>query len=145
MGNRPEANPLDTSLFSQLNRTVDYHVTLTKDYLDEQKKFSLATPMRAASTYERVWTVAPKSKTIVKDIKKVLVSFETVCNHKGIAVDGVGDRNGKRRLTGTQTHGGYRPRTLKEDDYDKEKFEVHEDAKPSYNTLINKAELKHEN
>ena len=44
VGNRPEANPSDTSLFSRLNRTVDYHVTLTKDYLNEQKKFSLATP-----------------------------------------------------------------------------------------------------
>uniref|UniRef100_A0A7S4ACI6 Uncharacterized protein n=1 Tax=Pseudo-nitzschia australis TaxID=44445 RepID=A0A7S4ACI6_9STRA len=143
VGNRPEANPLDTSLFSQLNRSVDYHVTLTKD-LNEDKKFSLSTPLRAASAYKRVWQVAPKSTTIVKDIRKVLVSFETVCNHKGVAVDGVGDRNGKRRTT-TQAHGGYRPRTLKDDDYDKQRFELHDDAKASYNTLINKAQLKHEN
>ena len=119
-------------------------MTLTKDFLNEENKFSLATPRHVASTYKRVWTVAPQCTTIAKDIKKVLVSFETVCRHKGIAVDGVGDKNGKRRIP-TQAHGGYRPRTLKEDDYDKEKCEVHEDAKLSYNTLINKAELKHEN
>ena len=82
VGNQPEANSLDTSLFSQLNRTVNYHGTLTKDFLNEEKKFSSVTPPHAASTYERVWTVAPQSSTIVKDIKKVLVSFETVCRHK---------------------------------------------------------------
>ena len=85
-------------MFFQLNRTVDYHVTLTKDFLNEENKFSLATPRHVASTYKRVWTVAPQCTTIAKDIKKVLVSFETVCRHKRIAVDGVGDRNGKRRI-----------------------------------------------
>eukprot|EP00536_Pseudo-nitzschia_multiseries_P011895 jgi/Psemu1/30428/gm1.30428_g len=44
VGNPLEANPLDTSLFSQLNRAVDQHVILTQDFTDEDKKFSLATP-----------------------------------------------------------------------------------------------------
>eukprot|EP00536_Pseudo-nitzschia_multiseries_P016795 jgi/Psemu1/47823/gm1.47823_g len=43
VGNRPEANPLDTSLLSQLNRAVDQHVILTQDFTDEDKKLSLPT------------------------------------------------------------------------------------------------------
>eukprot|EP00536_Pseudo-nitzschia_multiseries_P008174 jgi/Psemu1/19781/gm1.19781_g len=42
--NQPRANPLDTSLFSQLNCAVDQHVILSKDFTDKDKKFSLATP-----------------------------------------------------------------------------------------------------
>ena len=52
VGNRLEANPLDTSLFSQLNKSVDYHVTLSQDHLTEDKQFSLATPLLASSTYD---------------------------------------------------------------------------------------------
>eukprot|EP00536_Pseudo-nitzschia_multiseries_P006045 jgi/Psemu1/14316/gm1.14316_g len=95
VGNRPEANPLDTSLFSQLNCAVDQHVMLTQGFIDENKKFSLATPTAVSRTYCRVWTLHPKLETIVKDINKVLCSFLEVAEAGGIAIDGIGDRSGR--------------------------------------------------
>eukprot|EP00536_Pseudo-nitzschia_multiseries_P017310 jgi/Psemu1/50279/gm1.50279_g len=139
--NRPEANPLDTSLFSQLNRAVDQHVVLTQGFIDENKKFSLATPTAVSRTYRRVWTLHPKSETIVKDINKVLRSFLEVAEAGGIAIDGIGDRLGRRHLPRGQ-HEGRGVRKLDIDCYDKGEIELHEDAEDAGDLILAKAEAK---
>eukprot|EP00536_Pseudo-nitzschia_multiseries_P016558 jgi/Psemu1/46626/gm1.46626_g len=141
VGNRPEANPLDTSLFSQLNRAVDQHVILTQDFTYEDKKFSLATPSAISSAYNWIWTLHPKSETIVKDIKKVLRSFLQVVEAEGVAIDGVGDRSGRRYIPKDQ-HGGKRVRKLKDDCYDEERIELHKDAEDAAKCIVEKAEAK---
>eukprot|EP00536_Pseudo-nitzschia_multiseries_P000572 jgi/Psemu1/1330/gm1.1330_g len=141
VGNRPEANPLDTSLFSQLNRAVDQHVILTQDFTDEDKKFSLATPRAISSAYSRIWTLHPKSETIVKDIKKVLRSFLQVVEAEGVAIDGVGDRSGRRYIP-KDKHGGKRVRKLKDDCYDEETIELHKDAEDAAKCIVENAEAK---
>eukprot|EP00536_Pseudo-nitzschia_multiseries_P007536 jgi/Psemu1/18162/gm1.18162_g len=142
VGNRPEANPLDTSLFSQLNRAVDQHVILTQDFTDEDKQFSLATPGAISSAYNRIWTLHPKSETIVKDIKKVLQSFLQVVEAEGVAIDGVGDRSGRRYIPKQDQHGGKRVRKLKDDCYDGESIELHKDAEDAAKCIVENAEAK---
>eukprot|EP00536_Pseudo-nitzschia_multiseries_P012731 jgi/Psemu1/33007/gm1.33007_g len=126
VGNRPEANPLDTSLFRFHQRT---------------QKFSLATPDAISSAYNRIWTLHPKSETIVKDIKKVLRSFLQVVEAEGVAIDGVGDRSGRRYIPKDQ-HGGKRVRKLKDDFYDEERVELHKDAEDAVKCIVEKAEAK---
>eukprot|EP00536_Pseudo-nitzschia_multiseries_P007827 jgi/Psemu1/18844/gm1.18844_g len=135
------ANPLDTSLFSQLNRAVDQHVILTQDFTDEDKKFSLATPGAISSAYNQIWTLHPKSETIVEDIKKVLQSFLQVVEAEGVAIDGVGDWSGRRYIQKDQ-HGGKRVRKLKDDCYDEERIELHKDAEDAAKCIVEKAEAK---
>eukprot|EP00536_Pseudo-nitzschia_multiseries_P017575 jgi/Psemu1/51457/gm1.51457_g len=128
VGNRPEANPLDTtSLFSQLNRAVDQHVMLTQGFIDENKKFLLATPTA--------------SETIVKDINKVLCSFLEVAEAEGIAIDGIGNRSGRRHIPRGQ-HEGRGVQKLEIDCYDKGEIELHEDAEDAGDLILAKAEAK---
>eukprot|EP00536_Pseudo-nitzschia_multiseries_P014861 jgi/Psemu1/40364/gm1.40364_g len=142
VGNRPEANPLDTSLFSQLNCAVDQHAVLTQGFIDENKKFSLATPTAVSRTYCHVWTLHPKSETIVKDInKEVLRSFLEVAEAEGIAIDGIGDRSGRRHLPRGQ-HEGRGVQKLDIDCYDKGEIELHEDAEDAGDLILAKAEAK---
>eukprot|EP00536_Pseudo-nitzschia_multiseries_P003134 jgi/Psemu1/7027/gm1.7027_g len=107
------ANPLDTSLFSQLNCAGDQHVLLTQGFLNQNKKFSRATLAAASRTYCCVWTLYPKSETIVVEAE-------------GIAIDGIGDRLGKRHLPRGQQEG--------------REIELHEDAKPAGDLSLEKAE-----
>eukprot|EP00536_Pseudo-nitzschia_multiseries_P008358 jgi/Psemu1/20239/gm1.20239_g len=141
VGNRSEANPLDTSLFSQLNRAVDQHDVLTQGFIDENKKFSLATPTAVSRTYCRVWTLHPKSETIVKDINKVLRSFLEVAEAEGIPIDGIGDRSERRHLPRGQ-HEGRGVQKLDIDCYDKGEIELHEDAEDAGDLILAKAEAK---
>eukprot|EP00536_Pseudo-nitzschia_multiseries_P014911 jgi/Psemu1/40532/gm1.40532_g len=90
------------------------------DFTDKDKKFALATPGAISSAYNRISTLHPKSETIVKDIKKVLRSFLQVVEAEGVAIDGVGDRSGKRYILKDQ-HGGKRVGKLKDDCYDEER------------------------
>eukprot|EP00536_Pseudo-nitzschia_multiseries_P014531 jgi/Psemu1/39043/gm1.39043_g len=141
VGNRPEANPLDTSLFSQLNRAVDQHVVLTQGFIDENKKFSLATPTALSRTYRCVWTLHPKLETIVKDMNQVLFSFLEVAEAEGIAIDGIGDRSGRRHLPRGQ-HEERGVRKLDNDCYYKGEIELHEDAEDAGDLILAKAEAK---
>eukprot|EP00536_Pseudo-nitzschia_multiseries_P013508 jgi/Psemu1/35380/gm1.35380_g len=129
VGNRPEASPLDTSLFSQLRRAVSFHVHITSALPDEVK-FSKATPSALSSAYKRVWQVHPTPETIAKDINKVLRTLQIIADHKGLAVD--------------ESVRGKRVRTLAEDCYDQGKIELHEDAALAPAAIIHKAELKFE-
>mmetsp|Transcript_23 Transcript_23/g.35 ORF Transcript_23/g.35 Transcript_23/m.35 type:complete len:408 (-) Transcript_23:84-1307(-) len=97
VGNRPESNPLDTSLFSQLHRAVKVHGNISK-HLSDDKKLSLATPSTISSGYKRVWEIGPQPETIAKDFNKVLDSFLVIAQHEGLAIDGPGDRSGRRHI-----------------------------------------------
>eukprot|EP00536_Pseudo-nitzschia_multiseries_P007164 jgi/Psemu1/17260/gm1.17260_g len=111
------------------------------DFTDEDKKFSLATPGAISSAYNRIWTLHPKSETIVKDIKKVLRSFLQVVEAEGVAIDGVGDRSGRRYIP-KDKHGGKRVRKLKDDCYDEESIELHKDAEDAAKCIVENAEAK---
>eukprot|EP00536_Pseudo-nitzschia_multiseries_P011033 jgi/Psemu1/27654/gm1.27654_g len=142
VGNRPEASPLDTSLFSQLHHAVNLHVHITST-LPDKVKFSKATPSALSSAYKQVWQVHPKPETVAKDINKVLRSLQIIADHEGLAVDGIGDRKGRRHISKSQL-GGKRVRRLTEDCYDQGKIELHEDAALAPAAIIHKAELKFE-
>eukprot|EP00536_Pseudo-nitzschia_multiseries_P012708 jgi/Psemu1/32888/gm1.32888_g len=141
VGNQPEANPLDTSLFSELNHAVDQHVMLIQGFLNQNKKFSVGTPGAVSRTYHCVWTLQSKSETIVKDINEVLCSFLEVAEVEGIVIDGIGNRPGKRHLPWGQ-HEGRGVWKLDNNCYDKGEIKLHADAEPAGDLIFEKAEAK---
>eukprot|EP00536_Pseudo-nitzschia_multiseries_P001774 jgi/Psemu1/4050/gm1.4050_g len=122
VGKRLETNPLDTSLFSQLHRAVDFHVHISSNLPDDMK-FSKVTPSALSSAYKQVWMVHPWAETIAKEINKVLRSFHVVAEHEGLAVDGFDNRNKGRR---------YIPKKL------------HEDAASAPKAIVKNAQIKFE-
>ena len=141
VGNRPpEANPLDTLLFSQLHRAVNIHVNVTKN-LRDNKKFLLATPSMSSRAYRGVWEIAPRPETIAKDIKKVLDSFLVIAQHEGLAVDGLGDWSGRRHIPKDEQVGGQQ-RTLPVNCYDREKLVLHLDASLAPMAIVEEAKGK---
>eukprot|EP00536_Pseudo-nitzschia_multiseries_P016904 jgi/Psemu1/48298/gm1.48298_g len=91
--------------------------------------------------YNRIWTLHPKSETIVNDIKKVLRYLLQVVEAEGVAIDGVGDQSGRRYIPKDQ-HGGKRVRKVKDDCYDEERIELHKDAEDAAKCIVEKAEAK---
>eukprot|EP00536_Pseudo-nitzschia_multiseries_P008858 jgi/Psemu1/21667/gm1.21667_g len=130
VGNRPEAA-----------HHLTQHVALTQGFLDQNKKFLLATPTAVSRTYCHVWTLHPKLETIVKDINKVLCSFPEVADAEGIAIDGIDDRSGKSHLQRGQ-HEDRGVQKLDNDCYDKGEIKLHEDAEPTGGLILAKAGAK---
>eukprot|EP00536_Pseudo-nitzschia_multiseries_P011082 jgi/Psemu1/27821/gm1.27821_g len=97
--------------------------------------------MSFSRTYRHVWTLHPKSETIVKDINKVLRSFLEAAEAEGIAIDGIGDRSGRRHLPRGQ-HEGRGVRKLDIHCYDKGEIELHEDSEDAGDLILAKAEAK---
>jgi hypothetical protein len=153
IGNSPEMMPWDCSLNRDVNIGADRHIVATVD-LDETdpKKFSLSTPVRGTHAYLRVLHPEtggiPTSGRIVQDIEKVLPSMKTIHEHEGEVVEGLGDRQGKRRreVAGTGTlfkakeqRGGKRTRTVTQ-------FKdvwMHPDASAALVVKIETAEKRH--
>ena len=144
MPTKPFSLPPDTSLFSQLKTAVDNHVIATKPFTDEEKNFSLATPKSGTSAYKRVWTVSPTSGNIVRDIDKIFRSMLVIMEAEGIAVDNLGNRDGKRHIVNGKKQGGYRARKKPLDDYDKDRVRLHIDAKSYIKDLMKRVYVKHE-
>ena len=125
VGNSPELQPLDCSLFSDLGHDLSRHVRMTKDLEnDDPLKFSRSTPRRLARSLTRLWWHeadgvggasydrrtggSPLSRRIIEDVTKCMGDhLLQIIDAKGAMVDGIGNRSGRRErpLGG---HGGAR-------------------------------------
>ena len=125
VGNSPELQPLDCSLFSDLGHDLSRHVRMTKDLEnDDPLKFSRSTPRRLARSLSRLWWHeadgvggvsydrrtggSPLSRRIIEDVTKCMGDhLLQIIDAKGAMVDGIGNRSGRRErpLGG---HGGVR-------------------------------------
>eukprot|EP00936_MAST-01D_sp_MAST-1D-sp1_P002372 g2372.t1 len=90
-GNSPELMPLDNNLNKDLHDAVDDHVRKCST------KFSRSTWQRQTEAYLRVWEVAPPSKRIIEDVDKVFAALPIIYQAKGVTIQGLGERNGKRK------------------------------------------------
>jgi hypothetical protein len=127
----PEMMPWDTNLNQDLHLSVMIHSLLT-DVLpkEDAKKFSMATPKLGTNAYLRVLKGSPSSKRIIQDCNKVLESMKEIYDAKGCLVEGLGDRNGVRRVMKGDTknkNGGVRVKNLNL--YDHKQYWLHPDAK----------------
>ena len=127
----PEMMPWDTNLNQDLHLSVMIHSLLT-DMLPKEnaKTFSMATPKLGTNAYLRVLKGSPSSKRIVQDVNKVLESMKEIYDAKGCLVEGLGDRNGIRRVFKGDTNnknGGTRVKNLNL--YDHKHYWLHPDAK----------------
>jgi hypothetical protein len=99
VGDTPEAMPWDCSLNQDIHRDVDRHVLYTQNLPEEDDhKFSMSTTKREAFAYERLLNIdsgnSPTSERIIQDINKVFKSLETIRDHEGIMVEGLGNKGG---------------------------------------------------
>ena len=102
VGNSPELNPLDNSGFRDLRCSIALNVAATWHLpKNNNLKFSLATPAEITRTFLRIWDpangVAPSSRRILEDVKKVLFSLRKIVEAKGHIVPGLVNRNGHRK------------------------------------------------
>ena len=111
IGNSPELNPLDCSLFADLTSAIIRHMCLTS-HMDEKyaMKFTLTVTGKITSVVDRLWNphspCAITPERIAIDIKKVLRSMHTIVEYKGTIVPHLGNRNGIRAENSGQGSGG---------------------------------------
>ena len=117
VGNCPEFMPWDACLNQDLHESVRRHCVLSRATLkrqnkkDDQRRFSMATPELGSRTYRRILDpqsgVAPSAKRIVQDIAGVFRAMEIVQKARGVYVEGLAERTG-RRYQKNNGHGGPR-------------------------------------
>ena len=96
MGNSPEFMPLDTNLFSDLERLIFVHRALTYDYEeDDERKFSIKTKSKVASAMRRAFTMIPDSR-MIRDCDRWVEAYTAVYENYGKVVRGMGRRTGRR-------------------------------------------------
>ena len=102
VGDQPELMPLDASLNWDIDCSLDMHVLLTSHLeRDHPMKFRKDTPKRISEAIHKIYDpingVAPSSKRIVEDVKRVLTSIKAIVEAGGKVVPGLVNRNGHRR------------------------------------------------
>ena len=102
VGDQPELMPLDASLNWDIDCSLNMHVMMTWHLKQEDPlKFSKATPKEISKGILKIYDpkngVAPTSKRIIQDVKRVLTSLETIVEAGGKVVEGLVNRNGHRR------------------------------------------------
>ena len=121
VGNCPEFMPWDACLNQDLHESVRRHCVLSRATLkrqnkkDDQRRFSMATPELGSRTYRRILDpqsgVAPSAKRIVQDIAGVFRAMEIVQKARGVYVEGLAERTGRRyQKTTTKINGHGGPR-----------------------------------
>ena len=111
IGNSPELNPLDCSLFADLTSAITRHICLTS-HMDEKdaRKFTLTITGKITSVVDRLWNphspcaIAPER--IATDINKVLRSMHKIIEYNNTIVPHLGNRNGIRAEKSGQGSGG---------------------------------------
>jgi hypothetical protein len=97
-GDSPELCPLDNYLFSDLERSINFHVALSSfiDNNEDDRCFHLGTPAQVESTMFRCWEIEPTSERIIQDIKSYIQNVQSVINANGTIVKNEGLRRGRR-------------------------------------------------
>ena len=106
VGDQPELMPLDASLNWDIDCSLNMHVLMTSHLKkDDPLKFSKATPKEISRAILKIYDpqkgVAPTSKRIIQDVKRVLTSIVTIVEAGGKVVPGLVNRNGHRRRQST--------------------------------------------
>jgi hypothetical protein len=115
VGNSPEFNPLDCSLFADLTYILTLHLCLTHAMDDgDIRKFTYTCPDKIEHAVDRLWSTNilpsclhegqpspppqqfPSSDRILTDIKKIPISMMLIIEAKGTMLLGIGNRSGKR-------------------------------------------------
>ena len=139
-GNSPECMPLDCNLFKDWKDGIDRHVFLASHLSDsDPRKFSQTTPKRLSSAMIRVWQGIPSSERIVQDIKRVIYkNIPTIIEHKGIIVQGLGNRSGNRYVVAESASDNRGGRRIKGQAHVTNHW-IHDDAKEAAVCIIDKA------
>ena len=92
---------MDNSLFRDVRCAIALNVAATWSLEKNDKlKFSLATLKEVTRSFLRIWNpangIAPSSRRILEDVKRVLKSLSTIVEAKGKIVPGLVNRNGHR-------------------------------------------------
>ena len=101
-GDQPELMPLDASLNWDIDCSLNMHVLLTSHLeRDHPMKFRKDTPKQISKgilkIYDPLNGVAPSSKRIIEDVKRVLTSLTAIVEAGGKVVPGIVNRNGHRK------------------------------------------------
>ena len=146
IGNCPELNPLDCSLFADLLSALSLHMCITSSLpSDHAQKFSMDSVPKIESAIHRLWCDKfPGSERISHDIHKIKDSLLAIIKNDGAMVQGLGDKyqKGVRYVAGGTGRGGARTKgvfsTPKPNRF------VHQDALGLDTIVIKKALLKFE-
>ena len=130
VGNSPELMIMDCSLNKDVQDELRRHVIYTAHLPeDDCRKFSMSTPLRLAHAVKRIYKNSLSSKRIIQDTDKKQVSIQQIFEAKGIMLQNIGNRNGRRseesRSENLNRRGGARVRMV--DDINPHIW-VHEDA-----------------
>ena len=115
VGNSPELMPWDCSLNQDVHTCVEFYSSVCrwygKDHPLYPSRFSKASYSIMRDSYLRVLDpetgVCPSSDRIVQDITRCWGEhLDLICAYKGGAVPGIGNRVGKRRLSGKKVNRG---------------------------------------
>ncbi|EJK62102.1 hypothetical protein THAOC_17300, partial [Thalassiosira oceanica] len=110
VGNSPEFMPWDASLNKDVHESVRRHCVLCRstlrrqDRLNDERRFSLATPKLGVATYLRIIDprpfvgVSPTPRRIVQDIEGAWNAMFVVYQHRGVYVEGLATRTGHRHI-----------------------------------------------
>ena len=102
IGNSPEMNPLDNSLFRDFRLNLSLNVAASW-FLEKNdpKKFSLATPNDISKAFVRLWDpthgTSPTSTRIMQDVHRIPKSLFKIAELNGKIVPGLANRNGHRK------------------------------------------------
>jgi hypothetical protein len=139
--------PWDSSLNKDLKDQLKKHVVLTHGLdKNDPRKFSMATPALIEQAVQRLVAPSddpgigvPSGYRIIQDVEKCAgPNLLAIVAAEGAVVDGLGDRNGKRRLP-TGQRGGKRVR--------REPARapwLHPDAQAGVDQIIDTARLRHD-
>jgi len=149
IGNSPELMPLDCSLFKDVDFSMSFHIALTSwlppNHPEYAHRFSRATPALSRSSYMRILDpmtgVAPSSDRIVQDVQRCWTThLRQIYEAKGAIVPGIGNRNGRRTVTGLVPRGGKRVKRAL--GTDPRALAVHADALRARDLFVNRARVR---
>ena len=108
VGDSPEFNNLDTSLFADFVHVVQRHTASTRKVRKEDpRKFSMATPITIGLVVQRIWGIRfITQRRILQDHHRIWQeTLPEVLEHKGEMIPHCGERRGKRGDTATKFGG----------------------------------------
>ena len=139
VGNSPELNPLDNSVFRDFRLNLSLNVAATW-HLEKSNpdKFSLATPKDITKAVRRLWDpvtgTSPVPARILQDIKRIPESCFKIVEWGGKIVPGLANRNGHRR----EKSNGEKTKKLHRDDVTLKQLGLH-------NSILEEVKVKYEN
>ena len=93
IGNSPDMNPLDCTLFKDLHEGVNKVILFTRYSSYKRTCDRYKTAMQA---YNETWKTCPSSERIIDDVDQIVTNMHTIYKHKGIIIDKHVKNKGRR-------------------------------------------------